>query len=309
MNLNLLWSVPTPNPNCGFKALYRRKSDPSYTELDISGSTISGSTISITTPANYEGDIVSNCCSDNLSLGSPFGVNAYVLLNSSALLQSTLGLVLSSIYSNSYDTLVNGNVVVILNDESHFNVPFSVTYGAGNKTQTYSLGVVSQSQSILSTNITTISPIFNGGGQLQQLDIVNTPPYFSFYSASEISGSSWAGAPTQLPSFTLDGFNVTELDVDGVTVLSGNLIMSYILSQVYDNTSGSTDVLIEIIDQSNQVVIGSTFSNTSPVGLRNVTISLTKSVTTLDSSSQFKMRTFWPNGILIDTKVFYFPSS
>lgn len=306
MDLNLVWPLPSPNPGCGFKVLYRRKSDSAYTELDISGSTVSGSTIPISAPADYEGKVISNCCGENVSPGAPFGVNAYVLLSTSAVYEgSNVMMTLSSPYSSGYDTLVNGTVTIVLNNASHQDIPFSVTYSAGNTTETFNLGS-HQGVAVFASVITAIAPVFNNGGQLQQTDSVNTPPYFMFYYAGQ--DLTWHGSPTELPSFTLDAFNPTEIAADGVTVLAGSMLMSYILGSVIDSTSGFTSISIEVFDPMAAAPIGTTIVNTSPVGLRNIAINLTKASSPLSNATQFTMKAFWPDTTLIDQKAFYLPS-
>jgi hypothetical protein len=303
MNLDIAWSAPSPIPGCGYKALYRRKADPSYTEVDTSGTTL---TIGVEAPASYEGKLVSDCCSDSLSSGTPFGVNGYSVLNGSAIFDAnTLILTLSSTYSNPYDHLVSGIVTVVLNNASHQDIPFSVTYAAGNTTQNFNLGIV-QGVSVFSTTINSIAPVFNNGGQLQQLDAVNTPPYFKFYWSGDISGTTWDGAPADLPSFTLDAFTVTEISPDNTTILAGILNMSYILDTLY--ASVYTSMNIEIFDPLDAAPIGTIIVNTSPLGLRSTSVSLTKGSSPLTTATGFIMRTLLPDLTVLDTKTFYLPS-
>lgn len=305
MNLNLVWSAPTPNPSCGFKAQYRRKGDPAYTELDISGSTVSGSTIAVVAPANYEGMIISNCC-ETVSAGQPFGVNAYVPLYAVASYSSGLQkiiITLTSAYSIGYDVLIQGSVTI-----NGIPTAFSGTYSAGSTSSIIEVQSGSPSNVLTNTVLTVVAPVFNNGGQLQQLDSINTPSYFKLYWSGNISGATWTGAPTQLPSFTLDAFNVTETSSPSGEILAGNLLMSYVLGEVFDNTSGFTSVSIEVFDPVGTVLIGSTIVNVTPLGLRNISISLAKSTSLLTTATAFTMKVLWPNDTVIDTKTFYLPT-
>lgn len=302
MNLDISWSVPSPAPTCGFKAQYRRKTDPTYTEVDTTGTTLA---LSVEAPASYEGKVFCDCCSESISNGVSFGINAYSLLSASAVVNNqTLTLTLSSDYSNPYDTLVEGNITVVVQNNPQV-VPFSVTYNKDNTTQDFNLGA-SQGQSVDSTEITVIGPIFNGGGQLQQVDPLSTPPYFKFYYSGEISGNTWNGSVASLPSFTLDQFNVTELAVDGITPLAGQLMFSYILGTVFPNAWDSFS--IEVYDPSSSVLVGSTILSKLPLGLRSEVINLTKDVSPLDNTTEFVMKVLWPDNTIFDVKTFYLPS-
>lgn len=297
MNLNLAWSAPTPIPSCGYKALYRRKGDPSYTEADTSGTT---ATILIAAPASYEGSIISNCCSDESS-GTPYGVNAYsaLIVTPAIDLNHVLTVTVTSLYANPYDTIVFGSFTV-----NAVPVSFSVTYPANSTTHTFTIaGSYTGAIAGLSADC---SSIFDNGGQLQRFDFVNTPPYFHFYWSGNISGTTWNGAPSDLPSFTLDAFTATEISPDGTTVLAGTLDMSYILHTFYPTIY--TTVTIEVFDPLNVAPIGSIVVGTSPLGLRSTAISLAKGTSPLTSATAFIMKTFLPNLTLLDTKTFYLPS-
>jgi hypothetical protein len=303
MNLNISWSQPTPAPSCGYKILYRRKSEATYTELDTSGTT---SRVTVAAPASYEGIVESFCCNENVSTGTPFGINAYSSISGSTTI--TVGrnpqINITSSYGNPYSTIIVGRYTVSTSG-SPVNYNFSITYPANTTSYSsiQSSVTLSGSQSIIAFQINTISPIFNKGGQIQQYDSVNTPPYFKYYWIGNTSGTTWNGAPISLPSFTLDLFEVTELATDNTTILAGNLHTSYILQ-----TSGSTysTVTFEVFDATN-AVIGTVVASTTTLGLIEVVIPLLKVNSPLTSATQFTMKVYWPSGVLVDSLAFYLP--
>ena len=303
MNLDIAWSTPAPSPTCGYKALYRRRADPTYTEVDTSGTTL---VIPVSSPASYEGKVVCDCCSESVSAGVAFGVNAYSLVSASAVLSNgQLSLTVSSAYGNPYDTLVTGSITVMVNS-SPVAVPYTVTYPRGKTSNVFPLGAQAGT-TVSATTITALAPVFANNGQLQELDPIRTPPYFKFYYAGQISGNTWGGSPASLPSFTLDQFNVTETSVDGTTVLAGQLLFSYILGAVFPNSF--TNFTIEVFDPAApSVPIGSVILSKTPLGLRSESILLNKSASPLTSATQFTMKVYWPDNTLFDTKQFYLPS-
>jgi hypothetical protein len=305
MNLNLAWTTPSPLPTCGYKALYRRKADPTYTEIDTSGTTL---TLVVEAPASYEGNIVSDCCAGTggTSSGTPFGVNAYQALNVSASISGTvLTVSANSHFGNSYDVIVTATANWQSGSTPH-SITQQGTYPAGSTSGVIFHWDVAAGSTVDANGITDvlIGPIFTGGGQLQQLDSVNTPPYFGFYWSGNISGSTWDGSPLSLPSFTLDAFTPTELSPDGLTILAGNLNLSYIADQIFSNAF--TSLSLEVYDATSAFV-GSTIISKTPLGLRTATITLTKATSPLTSATQFTVQAVWPDLTVIETKTFFLP--
>lgn len=299
IDITLAWDAPTPAPTCGYKALYRRKGDSSYTEYDLSGIT---TTVSVDAPANYEGAVQSNCCGDVLATGISFGLNAYVPLNFTASISGTTStFVLSSTYGNPYDALVSIEVNYHIGS-THTTFTSTRNYMAGSTTNT-GTSVVSPGVVIDSYTINAISPVFDNGGTLQQFDPILTPDYFKFYRSTNISGTTWNGSPASLPSFTTDQFVVTETDITGTITLAGDLYFSYILQEQY--LTSFTSVIFDVYDGA--TLIGSVILPTTPMGLRTGIIPLVKGSNSLDSSTQFTMKVSWTDDTLIDTHLFYFP--
>ena len=125
---------------------------------------------------------------------------------------------------------------------------------------------------------------------------------FKFYFDGDAE-PVWNGAPISLPSFTVDAFNPTEIDVDGITVLAGNLLVSYILSYFY--MTSFTSVELEVYDGI--ALIGSVILSTGPLGARNATIPLVKGASLLDPDTIFTMKAVWPDTTVIDTETFCLP--
>lgn len=299
MNLNIGWTPPSPIPTCGYKALYRRNGDPAYTQIETSGTSL---VIPVTAPVSYEGTVISDCCESAASSGIAFGINAYSTFTVSAVV-SNLGVctvTIASTYPNPYATVITGSFV--LNGTTTVN--FSITYAAGYTTQsTIIAGTYVQLATASNYNVSSVAPVFNNGGQLQQFDSVNTPEYFGFYWSGNISGTTWDGSPVSLPSFSQNAFNVTEIATDGTTVLAGNFLFSYILDRIYANSFNT--VTFEVFDGA--TMIGTTTSFKMPLGLRQESIALTKGSNPLGTSTAFTMKAYWPDGTLIDTRTFYLP--
>lgn len=304
MNLNISWSAPSPIPSCGYKALYRRKADPSYTEIDTSGTTL---TIPVTAVASFEGNIVSDCCSDSISSGTPFGVNGYLPLTVTATInsiQQQFVISLISAFANPYATLVAGTIHYTISSVP-FTLDYNVTLLGGQTSGSTSVGVASGSAVLVSNVVSSIAPVFDNGGQLQQLDSINTPSYFKFYLSTNISGNTWDGSPLSLPSFTLDSFTATEINPDGITILAGLLNFSYILNTVPGSIY--TTFALEIFDPVGSVLIGTVNLLVTPLGLRSSSIILTKSTSPLTTATQFIAKAVWPDLTIINTRVFYLP--
>lgn len=319
MNLVIKWTPPTPVPACGYIAQYRRKGDPAYT-LATSGSTsgITDYTVaSVAAPANFEGYVQSNCCSENVSNVSPFGVNSWqpltigiTVINSPLLYVATV----NGNYNNPYGTYITGTFNATTTSGTT-TVPYTVLYPA-NSTNAQ-IEIVSPVPTTIATTIsavviTSINPAFDGGGSLQQFDSSLTPPYFQFYDGST-SGVTWNGSPTSLPSFTLDSFITTATDTTG-TILSGNLLVSWIQHRIYGQTSGGTvpipynQINFIVKDGANNII--GTYSNIpGALGVVNAVIPLTRisSNYPLIPSTQFMMITQWSNGSTIVSKQFYLP--
>ena len=239
-----------------------------------------------------------------MSSGIPFGVNAYqpidVIVDISGSTAIGTG---NTAFPNSYDVIVSVTV--------YFHI--GAVSGSTNAQGTYPAGVtsyqvfqagVSPSTVIDDVIVYNVSPIFNNGGQLQQLDSVNTPPYIQTYWDNNVSGATWDGSPSSLPSFVLNSFDVTERDLRNNPV-AGNLLISYILDQIFDN-----DFLTVNLDVYDGVtLIGSTSSAKSPLGLRNDVISMVKGTNPLDDTTQFTMVASWPDTTEIVSYAFFLPSS
>lgn len=310
MNINIEWSNPYPYPDCDFKASYRRMADPAYTTIDTSGTT-SGSTVNayVPAPANYEGYAQSNCCEGNLSEPLPFGINSYVYVNIAiTTADSPLRYVatITSAYPNPYDTILTGTFVI--GGDTPGTVNWQATYPASSISAVIDLIPTPPSLGVAISDIivTDIDPQFAGGGSLQQLDSLRTPPYFQFYNES--SGNTWNGSPASLPSFTLNAFNVTEYIANNV-VASGELLMSWIQSTIYNNGEGINGVVIFEIYDPTPTLLGTLIVNASPKGLRNATITLNKGGGyLLSTSTLLTMKVFAADDSLIDTHTFYLPA-
>jgi hypothetical protein len=300
MNLNLTWTAPSPRPTCGFKAEYRRKADGTISEVDTSGTT---ATIVVNAPACYEGVIVADCCSGTTATGAPFGVNAYSTFSIERRLNGLNQVVVTviSTYSNPYGLKINGTYIITTGGQPQSH-NFSIDYPAGSTLYTQTLTPQYPGGTLTSLTITSYTPIFDTGTSLQVLDPVSTPSYFKFYLSGQ-PAPVWNGSPLSLPSFTVDAFNATEVDVDGVTVLAGNLLISYILSEYF--TTSFTSLELEVYDGI--TLLGSVIVSTGPLGARNAVIPIVKGTNPLNNTSVFAMVAVWPDTTFIDRGTFTLP--
>jgi len=313
MNLAINFDNPTPAPDCGYKAWYRRKGDTSYSTATTSGSTSGETSIGITVsaPACYEGYVKSDCCNNNLSLAAPYGVNAYspvdvavevATVSEELVFQATI----TSTYANPYDVLIGGT----FNDTSisgTTTIAYTATYPAGSITATVTLvGTPVTSEDVISAvTITAIAPVFDNGGTLQQYDAVYTPSYFQFYDGST-SGVTWDGAPTTLPSFTLDDFNITAIDLNG-NATAGRLLCSWIQHSLYGDAESPYNYITLQVKDADNVIIGSLLTTPLILGLINISIPLVKANRALVPSTPFTMVARWADNTIIASKVFYLP--
>jgi len=156
--------------------------------------------------------------------------------------------------------------------------------------------------------LSSISPVFNNGGTLQQYDPINTPAYFQFTATSgQTSGTTlWNGSPAILPSFTLDTFNVTETDSGG-SVIAGDLIMTWAQGYTaYGGVSPYDMLTLKITDfATGTITYGETTIVAAGNGLRTVTISMSGTIT---AATEFflKVQTFDQTHILSGS-AFYLP--
>jgi hypothetical protein len=307
MNLTINWANPTPAPSCNFKLEYRKNAAANYIETDVSGTT---AIIPITVPASYEGSVTSNCCDSNLATPTPFGVNGYSPITVE--IENVIGpgninkyeATVTSSYGNPYEVYLSG-IFDSTTSGVTTSVPYTIQYPADSTSLVeYLAGNPSGTTVVSNVELVTIAPVFDNGGQLQQLDAFTTPDYFQYYWSADTSGTTWNGAPISLPSFLIKNFIVTELDVDGTTVLAGNLFISYILSEYF--ATSFTSITFEVYDATDQVV-GSLIVSTGPLGLRNEIIPLTKVTSPLDDTTEFTLKVLWPTTAEVDSKTFYFP--
>lgn len=319
MNLIITWNNPTPLPSCGYTAYYRRKGDPAYTLINTSGSTSAVTSVNtyLTVPADIEGYVVSNCCENNLSMFSPFGINIWSPVNTVISLQSSPSLAflatITSTYPNPYPTYINGNFNYTTSSGTT-NIQYTALYPANSKSAVITLSgtpSISNIQTISGNVVTSIVPSFDNGGSLQQFDEFLTPPYFAFYDGAT-SGVTWLGSPATLPSFTIDAFNITAEDTGGST-MQGNLLVSWIQSSIY-GTSGNTiplpfnQVIFQVKDAGNNI-IGTLTTFPGQLGVVNAVIPLTRSSASypLIRTTQFVMICRWADNSLISSNTFYFP--
>lgn len=309
MNLNVTWDNPALQPTCGYKVFFRRQAAPSYTILTTSGSTSGSTSVSIYTsaPANYEGYVQSDCCSGSTSLGDPFGVNSYVLVTSAVSKVSSPSYhyvaTIQSAYPNPYDTYISGKFFTP--SGSVGGTSYTVLYPSGSTSAVLDTGIPADATSgttVTDTTITVISPVFNGGGSIQQYDAVKTPNYFRFVKAPP--------AMTLLsPSSLLqNAFIVTSIDSVTEEVLSGNLLFSYIAEGIYaGGVSPYNQFSLEVVDPADSVIIGSSTIVNNKQGLINTTILLNKSTSPLDETTLFTLNVILSNGTLGYTTSFYLP--
>jgi hypothetical protein len=305
MILSITYDTPTPPATCGFKAQYRKNTAAVYTEI-LAEESATGMTATVAAPCCIEGYVQSDCCDGLLSVNTPFGINSYVEFeteagNNTEIQQFTI--TVTSEYANPYDTLVAGTLSYTVTGDP-YTLNYDVTLPAGETTITENIGVASISAIIVSNVVTSHSPIFSYGGELQQTDPLRTPDYFAFIASP--SGSTWDGSPTSLPSFTQNAFIVTEQD-ESENVTAGNLLISWIYDSIYeDGVTPYDNVTFEVYD-SNSDLIGTNMVSTSTKGLRNTTIALTKDTIPLTETNEFTMTTRWDDNSEIVSKVFYLP--
>lgn len=318
--LNILWSTPTPLPQCGYVTNYRPNGNPFYipvNTVNTSGSTSGISSVSIPglSPACYEGYVQSNCCASQLSVNVPFGINSYqpFYLNV-ATIGNTWNVIGTSAYPNPYPTLVTVTFYYQIN-----GTPYTVT-GSG----TYPANVTTASVLITNTPggsvlnyivVNNMSPIFNKGGSLQQFDSVSTPAYFQFYNTSGCTSGTtsgctspvWNGSPLNLPSFILRSFIVTTTDASG-NALVGNLQIQWIQNSVYNAGTGIYNSIIFTVYDPNGTSMGSIIAPFGVPGFNSAIISITKVSAPINPSTGFTLTTAWANTSLSGTNLFYLPN-
>lgn len=308
MNLIINWSAPSPLPSCQYVVNYRRNQDPLYNTINTSGTT-SGSTLSIyaAVPACYEGTIVSDCCGENISDPGYFGVNAYSSISVVVTVRpQPLAFIatVTSIYPNPYNTLITGTYNASTSGAT--NLPFTITYPAGTTSAIIVLSQTPASAAVTTSNLSvnSVSPLFDNGGNLQQFDSVNTPPYFAFYTSNV---PTWSGSPITLPSFVLRQFNVTSQDSSG-NPLAGDLIISWIYDSLYNSGVSPYDRVIFSVYDATMALVGTGTNFNTHIGLNQTTISINKVVSPISISTLYSMITTWGNGTISATKTFYLPS-
>lgn len=298
MNLSIAWVPPVPAPTCGYRALYRAKGATAYAEITTSGTT---ATAAVGGPACYEGLVKSDYCSGTAS-GVPFGINSYgefsvaVALNDSGEAEITI----SSTYPNPYDLMVSGTFDATANLMTT-TYPFSdITLSAGETSYSQIVtGTLPGSPIISNILVTSFASVFNEGGQLQQLDPVNTPEYFQFYWDQD-GEPAWDGAPISLPSFTLDSFTITEQDISG-NPRAGTLYFSYIVPDTY--VAPFSLVELTVIDDTGEV--GSTIVSIAGKGLTTASINISIPGSILDNR---QISAYWPDTTLITNRYFHLPT-
>ena len=305
MNLIITWTAPVPLPDCGFIINYRRNYDSTYTAISTSGTT-SGNTYSVEVEAAacFEGYIQSNCCSDNLSINTGFGVNSYQPLTIDATIMDTqITDTGTSEFPNPYDVVVSGDAyITTLGVPS--TVPVSGTYPAGS-TEYVIFETTAPFTVLNGFTVNSIVPVFDQGGALQQYDSVNTPPYFQFYWDQNTSGTTWNGSPLDLPSFILREFNITTQSPGG-DVLAGNLLISWIAPPQYGgDDSEYNEVILNVYDSTSAFMGSATIYPTR--GFVQATISIEKGVDTIGPGTEFTMTSQWGDGTVTATKLFYLP--
>jgi len=317
MNLHINWLKPATLPSCNYKVAYRRIGDAVYTELETSGNTsgiTSGSAdITVSAPASYEGYVQSNCCGDNYSESDPWGVNAYSTIGISIAMQvSPLSYIatITSTYANPYDTVITGTFVSNLAG----TVTYTATYPADSTTANVALAnvPVSANEVISSIGITTISPVFENGGQLQQEDDVLTPTYFEFYATSgATSGATTTyGNPLTLPSFILRQFNTTEVDISG-NPISGNLLVAWIQDSKYlDAVFPYDTITLTIQEDGIGTVLGTGVISAGTNGIRELSIYMVKGTLPIATTTLYKMQMYWTDDTqppIHPSRTFYLP--
>lgn len=322
--LTILWQAPIPNPTCNYIAAYRAKGIPSYTFVNTSGSTSGTNSLNVPglVPACYEGFIQSNCCGDSLSdlTNSYWGVNSWQPVYASATVNinaRSFNFVVTSVYPNPYPTLCTLNIN-FNTSATTFVGSYPITYPAN--TTLYAItefnGNVGAGSTINFVYITSIAPVFNNGGNLQQRDIVNTPQYFGFYNTSGCTSGStsgctsptWSGSPILLPSFTQDGFNVTGTDTMG-NPIAGQLLVSWIQSSTFGGGSGVyASITFQIFDSTGVHLQGTITVPYGVPGLNNASIPISSTIGTISISTQYLMKTLWADTSVSGSALFYLPT-
>lgn len=300
MTLEITYDTPVPAPDCGYIVKYRRYGASSYTEVSTSGSTV---TAGMTTPACIEGTVQSDCCEDNLSVTTPFGINSYqqifVEVSKNTELQQ-FQIDVTSEYGNPYDTVIAGTIFYTAFGDP-YTEDYEITYPADSTEYTAYDGIASET-AIITGDTFTCTPVFSGGMQIQQFDSVNTPNYFQFITTS---GSTWDGSPTSLPSFTTNALIGLEVEDDIVT--QANLLCSWIYDSIYEDGIAPYDaVILEVYDEDN-ALIGELRFPADPIGLRNITIFLQKADRELNTTNEFTMVAKWDDDSVINTLTFTLP--
>lgn len=309
MNLTINWGNPATLPSCGFKAKYHRNADTLYTVISTSEATSGTTSVSVAVgpPASYEGVVISDCCSGNLSEGAPWGINSYSPIQITIVVANEGGdnfykFKVTSNYGNPYGTYIIGSFDV--NISGGTNVLFEVFYSA-DVVESFISVVTSPppplGAGISNIQVTSLVPSFNGNSNIQQLDTINTPAYFQFYWESI---PTWTGSPITLPSFTLISFLPTSQDIMG-EITEGNLIVSWIQSSVYNAATPPNDIIIFTITDADSAIVGSAYSNTGVLGLNNIVIPMIKA--NRDFDTVFTMITKWGDNSVIASKTFRVP--
>jgi hypothetical protein len=310
--ITLTWDNPTPHPTCGYKAFYRRNGDPTYTEVDTSGSTSGTTTVTATiaAPACIEGYVQSNCCDGFLSTELPFGINAYGTFAVDIVVDvPTQQFVATATvdYVQPYDVEISGEISYTVNGDP-FTIVYSMTLVAGELSSTENLGFVSSSAIIVSYDVQANNPVFDYGGQLQQFDAISTPSYIGLYWDGT-SGTTWTGDPAALPSFNIQAFNITEIDTDTGLTLQGDLLCSWIYDSLYDGGATPYNLITFEVTDPDSNVLGSVTIDPTVLGLRNTTISLTLADNSypFDDTTLFIMEIFGSDGVRFGSHEFYIP--
>lgn len=307
MNLIINWTSPVPYPSNNFAVSYRRNYDFGYTVFNTSGTT-SGNTypINVTAPANYEGYIQSSCNGENFSDQVSFGINAYQPVHVSIVTSGTTVIGTgTSIYPNSYATLANITVNYTLSGVPQV-LTTTVTYPAG-VTEFVILEFVLPGVVIINFTVNSSAPVFDNGGSLQQLDTVNTPSYFKFYWDGNTSGTTWFGSPLTLPSFILEAFNVTAVDIDN-NPLAGNLIMTWVTDAVFNNAVAPYNQVTFSVYDPDSTLMGSTIYYPGTLGLQTAVISINQASAPISTLTEFTMITTWGDNTVSETSLFFLPN-
>jgi hypothetical protein len=325
-SLIITWTAPIPLPSCNYVVAYRAKDVASYTYVNTSGNTSGINSLSILglLPACYEGFVESFCCKDSYSdaTTSRWGVNTYQpLYPTISVLGSarTFSITLTAPYANPYAMLCSVFVAAYTVDTvTSFTATYSVTFPAGATSYTFTEfnGSIDPTTIITERYISPISPVFDNGGTLQQRDAVNTPQYFAFYNTSGCTSGTtsgctaptWNGSPIVLPSFTLDGFNVTAVDTMG-NPIAGNLLVSWVQSGTFGGGSGIYHTItFQIFDSTGTTLQGTVTVPYGVAGLNNASIHILSTLGTITTGIQYLMKTLWADTSVSASQQFYLPT-